>query len=284
MTKNISLSENIYKSILQLYPPNYRKEFGEQMYLDFQDMYKDAKMSEGDNGLIKLWIKLIPDFISSLIREYMYEKKGGEYILKKEFDTLGLIFWVLIGIAVFPVTYFVSMYLVSLFGGNIESQIAWVVFIPLLLVSFIGSQWLILRKYTKKAKNWLTNTFIAWVVMILTTFAFFIVSQNVLSLDLATDNQSQIMVIQFVQSIIYGSILGIFQKRALVGYPNTWLFVPANIISLAMIFITIQGSISSNVDMMLIGTYPALFTGLALLFVLRKRTKGNNSKMSGMLA
>lgn len=284
MTKNISLSEKIYMALLQLYPMNYRKEFSEQMFLDFCDMYKESKQSDGGNGLFKLWAKIFPDFILSLIREYMYEKKGGEYILKKEFDTLGLIFWVLIGMAVFPVTFIISMYLDSLFGGNIETQIAWIVFIPLLLISFIGSQWLILRKYTKRAKDWIINTFSAWIVMFLATFVFFVVSQKILSLDLSTDNQSQIIVIQLIQSIIYGSILGIFQKRALEGYSNTWLFVPANIISLGMIFVSIQESISNSVDMMLIGTYPALFTGLALLFVLRNRTKSKNSKVSGMLA
>ncbi|MBN1168971.1 hypothetical protein JXA63_03725 [Candidatus Woesebacteria bacterium] len=271
-------------ALLQLYPMNYRKEFSEQMFLDFCDMYKESKQSDGGNGLFKLWAKIFPDFILSLIREYMYEKKGGEYILKKEFDTLGLIFWVLIGMAVFPVTFIISMYLDSLFGGNIETQIAWIVFIPLLLISFIGSQWLILRKYTKRAKDWIINTFSAWIVMFLATFVFFVVSQKILSLDLSTDNQSQIIVIQLIQSIIYGSILGIFQKRALEGYSNTWLFVPANIISLGMIFVSIQESISNSVDMMLIGTYPALFTGLALLFVLRNRTKSKNSKVSGMLA
>jgi len=283
MNKNLSLSEKLYSSLISLYPIKYRKDFGEQMYLDFCDMYKESKQSDGDSGLFKLWVKIFPDFISSLIREYMYEKKGGEYILKKEFDTLGLIFWVLIGMAVFPVTFIISMYLVSLFSGNIETQIAWIVFIPLLLISFVGSQWLILRKYTKRAKDWLINTFFAWAVMVLVTFVFFVVSQKVLSLDLVTDNRSQIIMIQIFQSIIYGSILGIFQKRALEGYSNTWLFVPANIISLVMIFVSIQGSISSSVDMMLIGTYPALFTGLALLFVLRKRTKSKNSKISGIL-
>lgn len=284
MTKKVSQSEKVYSSLLHLYPLKYRKDFGEQMYLDFQDMYEEAKRSDFGNGVFRLWIKLIPDFTSSLIREYMYETEGGEYILKKKFDMLGLIFWILAGIAVFPVTFIISMSLVSVLGKNIESQIAWVVFIPLLLISFVGSQWLILKRYTKRAKSWLVNTFLGWIVIIFSTFAFFVVSEKVLSLNLANDNQSQLMIIQLLQSLIYGSILGIFQKRALDGYPNTWLFIPANIISLVMIFITFQDSISSNADMMLVGTYPALFTGLALLSVLRKRTKSENRKVSGTLA
>lgn len=280
MTIKSSLSERIYSKMLQLYPAKYRAKFRGQMLQLFQDMYEDAK--ESDNlGVVNLWLRIVPDFFVSITKEHLSNMNGGDYYMHKKFDTLGLLYWVIAGVAVFPVVFFISINLVSILGlGNAEGESVWLwfIFIPLLLASLIGSQWLVLRKYTDRAKDWLINTAFAWVVMIASTFVVI----GLLFRNLTISEPQSLLFVQAIQAIVYGGILGLFQKKALHGYPNAWLLIPANIIGVALIFASIGESIGGTIDMMLIGSYPAIFTGLALFLILNKRTTRGN-KASGAI-
>ena len=268
MKTTFSLSEKIYMTMLELYPSRYRDEFGQEMIRLFQDMYHDVRNSDGGMGIYSLWMRIIPDYLISLTKEHLSHLKGGDYYMHKKFDTLGLFFWITAGIAVFPVVFFISMNLVGILGlGSTEDQSVWLIFIPLLLISLIGSQWLVLRKYTDRAKDWLINTAFAWVVMIASTFVVI----GLLFRNLTITEPKSLMFVQAIQAIVYGGILGWFQKKALHGYANAWLLIPANIIGIALIFASIGESISSTIDMMLVGSYPALFTGIALLFIIGKK-------------
>ena len=266
--------------MLELYPFRYKDEFGQEMIQLFQDMYHDAKNTDNDMEVINLWMRIIPDYFISLTKEHLSHLRGGDYYMHKKFDMLGLFFWVVAGIAVFPVVLFISVNLVGILGlGSTEDEsvLLWLIFIPLLLISLIGSQWLVLRKYTDRAKDWLINTASAWVVMIASTFVII----GLLFRNLTITEPQSLMFIQAIQAIVYGGILGWFQKKALHGYANAWLLIPANIIGVALIFTSIGESISSTIDMMLVGSFPALFTGIALLFVLSKKPV-HSSKQSAM--
>ncbi|OGK62264.1 hypothetical protein A2334_02450 [Candidatus Roizmanbacteria bacterium RIFOXYB2_FULL_38_10] len=281
MKTTLSLSEKIYKTMLELYPFRYKDEFGQEMIQLFQDMYHDAKNTDNDMEVINLWMRIIPDYFISLTKEHLSHLRGGDYYMHKKFDMLGLFFWVVAGIAVFPVVLFISVNLVGILGlGSTEDEsvLLWLIFIPLLLISLIGSQWLVLRKYTDRAKDWLINTASAWVVMIASTFVII----GLLFRNLTITEPQSLMFIQAIQAIVYGGILGWFQKKALHGYANAWLLIPANIIGVALIFTSIGESISSTIDMMLVGSFPALFTGIALLFVLSK--KPVHSSKQGVMA
>ena len=281
MKTTLSLSEKIYKTMLELYPFRYKDEFGQEMIQLFQDMYHDAINTDNDMEVINLWMRIIPDYFISLTKEHLSHLRGGDYYMHKKFDMLGLFFWVVAGIAVFPVVLFISVNLVGILGlGSTEDEsvLLWLIFIPLLLISLIGSQWLVLRKYTDRAKDWLINTASAWVVMIASTFVII----GLLFRNLTITEPQSLMFIQAIQAIVYGGILGWFQKKALHGYANAWLLIPANIIGVALIFASIGESISSTIDMMLVGSFPALFTGIALLFVLSK--KPVHSSKQGVMA
>ena len=277
MKTTLSLSEKIYKTMLELYPSRYRDEFGQEMIRLFQDMYHDVRNSDNDMEMISLWVRIIPDYLISLTKEHLSHLKGGDYYMHKKFDTLGLFFWITAGIAVFPVVFFISMNLVGILGlGSTEDQSVWLIFIPLLLISLIGSQWLVLRKYTDRAKDWLINTASAWIFMVVSTF----VIAGLLFKNLTVTEPQSLMYVQAIQAVVYGGILGVFQKKALHGYANAWLLIPANIIGVALIFASIGESISSTIDMMLVGSYPAIFTGLSLLFILSKKPVGSHKMYS----
>ena len=281
MKTTLSLSEKIYKTMLQLYPPEYRRQYGKEMIQLFQDMYHDAKSSDDNTQMFSLWMRIIPDYFISFSKEHLSNLRGGDYYMHKKFDMLGLFFWVVAGIAVFPVVLFISVNLVGILGlGSTEGEsvLLWLIFIPLLLISLIGSQWLVLRKYTDRAKDWLINTASAWIFMVVSTF----VIAGLLFKNLTVTEPQSLMYVQAIQAVVYGGILGVFQKKALHGYANAWLLIPANIIGVALIFASIGESISSTIDMMLVGSYPALFTGIALLFVLSK--KPVHSSKQGVMA
>jgi hypothetical protein len=254
--------------MLQLYPAGHNKEFGGQMLQLFRDMYQDAKDSGGEMGTFYLWIRIIPDYFVSITKEHLSNLRGGDYYMHKKFDIIGLTLWIIAGIVVFPVTLFLSMMLIKFLGlGNIEDQALGFVFVPLLLLSLVGSQWLILKRYTDRARNWLVNTVTAWIIMIASTFIIVgSVFRNVTLVD-----PSHLMLVQLIQALLYGGILGYFQRKALAGFKNTWLLMPANIVAILMIWMSIGESISSTVDMILIGSYPALFTGIAFLFILSNK-------------
>ena len=267
--------------MLELYPFRYKDEFGQEMIQLFQDMYHDAKNTDNDMEVINLWMRIIPDYFISLTKEHLSHLRGGDYYMHKKFDMLGLFFWVVAGIAVFPVVLFISVNLVGILGlGSTEDEsvLLWLIFIPLLLISLIGSQWLVLRKYTDRAKDWLINTASAWIFMVVSTF----VIAGLLFKNLTVTEPQSLMYVQAIQAVVYGGILGVFQKKALHGYANAWLLIPANIIGVALIFASIGESISSTIDMMLVGSFPALFTGIALLFVLSK--KPVHSSKQGVMA
>jgi hypothetical protein len=268
MKTTISLSEKIYKTMLELYPSRYRDEFGQEMIQLFQDMYQDAKNSNDNTEMFSLWMRIIHDYFISLTKEHLSNLRGGDYYMHKKFDTIGLILWIIAGIVVFPVTFFLSMMIIKFLGlGNIEDQALGFVFVPLLLFSLIGSQWLILKRYTDRAKNWLVNTALAWIVIIASTFIIVgTMFKNVTLVD-----PSHLMIVQLIQAFLYGGILGYFQRKALTGFKNTLLLIPANIIAILMIWVSIGESISGAIDMILIGSYPALFTGIAFLFILSNK-------------
>jgi hypothetical protein len=278
MKTTFSLSEKIYKTMLELYPSGYRDEFGQEMILLFQNMYHDARNSDGGMGIFSLWMRIIPDYFISLTKEHLSNVRGGDYYMHKKFDTLGLFLWVTAGIAVFPVAFVISMNLVGILGlGSTEDQSAWLIIIPLLLVSLVGSQWLVLRKYTDRAKDWLINTASAWVVMVASTF----VVVGLLFKNLTITEPQSLIFVHAIQAVVYGGILGVFQKRALRDYINAWLLIPANIIGVALIFVSIGESIIGMIGMMLVGFFPALFTGIALLLILSKKPV-NGSRQNAM--
>ena len=259
--------------MLELYPFRYRDEFGQEMFLLFQNMYHDARNADNDMEIFNLWMRITPDYFSSLTKEHLSSIKGGDYYMRKRFDTIGLTIWIIAGIVVFPVTFFLSLLFIKFLGlGNIEDQVLGFVFVPLLLLSLVGSQWLILKRYTDRARNWLVNTAVAWIVMI--AFTFIVV--GILFRNVTLVDPSHLMLVQLIQALLYGGILGYFQSKALVGFKNTWLLIPANIVAILMIWMSIGESISGTIDMVLIGSYPAFFTGIALLFILGKKLVRSN--------
>jgi hypothetical protein len=70
-------SERFYRMLLQLYPVEFRDEYEEPMVQLFHDMCLVSIHMDGAMGMVKVWLRVFPDFARSLIREQI-ESRWGE--------------------------------------------------------------------------------------------------------------------------------------------------------------------------------------------------------------
>jgi hypothetical protein len=66
-------SEKLYRRLLGLYPESHRREFGPWMVQVFRDLCRQAYRQEGRRGLLKVWLRAIPDLARSAAQEHEYE-------------------------------------------------------------------------------------------------------------------------------------------------------------------------------------------------------------------
>lgn len=77
LTVPITKESFIYKTLLFLYPDQYRKKFGEQMLLVFQDMYEDEYKNFGKIRSV-FWLRVSTDALQSIITQHLdFIKKEG---------------------------------------------------------------------------------------------------------------------------------------------------------------------------------------------------------------
>lgn len=63
------VSQKVYAWLLRAYPPAHRAEYGEAMAQLFRDQCRDAWREAGGWGLTKLWLRVLPDWVSTSIGE-----------------------------------------------------------------------------------------------------------------------------------------------------------------------------------------------------------------------
>jgi capsular polysaccharide biosynthesis protein len=74
MTRNfnnrtLAASQQVYGWLLRAYPPAHRAEYGPAMAQLFRDQSRDAWSEAQDWGMIKLWLRVLPDLVDTSIRE-----------------------------------------------------------------------------------------------------------------------------------------------------------------------------------------------------------------------
>jgi uncharacterized protein involved in exopolysaccharide biosynthesis len=62
-------SEKIYGALLRAYPPAHRVAYGDAMAQLFRDQCRDAWSESKNFGLVKLWLRVLPDLVSTSIME-----------------------------------------------------------------------------------------------------------------------------------------------------------------------------------------------------------------------
>lgn len=69
MKTEFPVSEKIYTQLLRAYPRSHREHYGPAMIQLFRDQCRDAWTKSGNFGLLKLWLRALPDLAGSSIME-----------------------------------------------------------------------------------------------------------------------------------------------------------------------------------------------------------------------
>jgi hypothetical protein len=67
----LRISEKIYGQLLRAYPRAHRAEYGPAMGQLFRDQGRDAWNEAGQWGLMKLWLRVLPDLVRTALAEQM---------------------------------------------------------------------------------------------------------------------------------------------------------------------------------------------------------------------
>ncbi len=67
--QNIACAEGLYRTLLFVYPPGFRKDYGQQMVQNFRDCYRVALQQGQKRDLIQLWRLVLYDLTRSAFSE-----------------------------------------------------------------------------------------------------------------------------------------------------------------------------------------------------------------------
>jgi hypothetical protein len=89
LPKIIAVSEKIYGILLRLYPQSHRRDYAEHMAQLFRDQCRDAYANGRSAGLMKLWLRVLPDIVKTSIIERNTERNQiMKYINAKNSPTI----------------------------------------------------------------------------------------------------------------------------------------------------------------------------------------------------
>lgn len=182
----------------------------------------------------------------------------------KPFNMISFAIWVVGSSVMLPLCLYVSLIPVKFAGyGAYEDKIAGWLFVPLTVIAIFGFQWLVLRRHIPKASQWVWGNVAALLLggLLIAIVSRFITATNVPEWSLLA-----------TPAVSYGVFLGLVQWFILRNYfANVFFWITLNCSALLLVLVIIGRSISNNIDMSLAGGVPAIFTGLALLWILRAR-------------
>jgi hypothetical protein len=80
----LSASERLYRLLLFVYPPAYRREYGALMRQAFRDLCRNSYRQRGMLGLVLLWFRLLADLVPSSIGQHLDLLREGGYLMSKK--------------------------------------------------------------------------------------------------------------------------------------------------------------------------------------------------------
>jgi hypothetical protein len=78
-----SKGERLYRLLLFVYPPGYRREYGPLMVQAYRDLCRDSYRRRGVVGLVPLWVRLFADLATSAVTQHLDASREGDRIMTK---------------------------------------------------------------------------------------------------------------------------------------------------------------------------------------------------------
>jgi capsular polysaccharide biosynthesis protein len=127
-SRALVISQKVYGWLLRVYPKAHRQAYGPAMAQLFRDQCRDAWEEEQDWGMVKLWLRVLPDLVSTSIAERLaalHERKSmtdklanmSRFRGATPFATFASIF-VAVFLVVFPVSVVITFLLPKTYAST----------------------------------------------------------------------------------------------------------------------------------------------------------------------
>ncbi len=87
----LSASEKLYRLMLFVYPPAYRREYGPLMIQACRDLCRNTYRQRKAVGLVSLWVRLLVDLVTSAARQHLDALPKGDGIMTKREHFLAIV-------------------------------------------------------------------------------------------------------------------------------------------------------------------------------------------------
>lgn len=88
-----SFSLRLYRLLLRAYPASFRRNYEEPMARLFQDLCRDAYRQLGVLGILRVWLRIGPDWVSSVVKQHL---DGGNRDMGKITISTGVLYLLLV--------------------------------------------------------------------------------------------------------------------------------------------------------------------------------------------
>lgn len=79
--RSVRISLYVYRLLLRVYPRAFRRDYGAEMTQAFCDLARDAQLTHGAAGLLRVWLCVIPDVAQSAFTQHCESLSGRMVML-----------------------------------------------------------------------------------------------------------------------------------------------------------------------------------------------------------
>ena len=90
MPRTLTVAASMYQAALLVYPPEFRREFGDQMARDFEEANSEAWRETRWRGVIALWAHTFADLVSSVLVQWPKSRLPAIGVASAAFATLSV--------------------------------------------------------------------------------------------------------------------------------------------------------------------------------------------------
>lgn len=87
----LSVSERVYRLLLFIYPPSYRREYHDLMAQTYRDLCRSSYRQGGMAGLVAVWFRVLADLATSAVEQHIAIWREGGYMMTKKEHALAVV-------------------------------------------------------------------------------------------------------------------------------------------------------------------------------------------------
>ncbi len=159
-SRSFRKSEQIYCLLLELYPEEYRREFGDEMRFVFVQSLKDARRDYGNRGILSVWARTIADTGKTAINEHFDNDKGDKTVKKRDNSIImkkQIFEWIAVAT--------IALLLIPLIAMSFTTEVNWspldFILMGILIFGFSSAFVLVARKVSERRRMLVGLLFLA---------------------------------------------------------------------------------------------------------------------------